>query len=107
MAAHESVRQALVERLAALQSRIDRIEAEMAQPLDADFAEQAVARQDDEAEDAVETAALAEIVAIRAALGRIADGTYGACVSCGTPIAPARLEALPTALTCIACASGG
>jgi len=41
MAAHESVRQALVERLAALQSRIDRIETEMAQPLEADFAEQA------------------------------------------------------------------
>lgn len=105
MAAHENVRQTLVERLAALQGRIDRIEAEMAQPLEADFAEQAVARQDDEAEDAVETAALAEIVAIRAALARIAEGSYGECVRCGARIAPARLEALPTAVTCIACAS--
>ena len=35
---------------------------------------------------------------------RVADGTYGVCASCGDPIAPGRLEARPTARTCIACA---
>ena len=31
------------------------------------------------------------------------DGTYGVCDVCGTPIAPARLEALPWATRCIDC----
>ena len=31
------------------------------------------------------------------------DGTYGACDGCGTPIAAARLEALPWATRCIDC----
>ena len=38
---------------------------------------------------------------IEAALGRIDDGTYGLCVSCGKPIAPERLEAVPYAARCI------
>ncbi len=36
---------------------------------------------------------------------RLRDGTYGGCARCGRPIAPARLEARPTATTCVACAS--
>jgi DnaK suppressor protein len=32
-------------------------------------------------------------------------GTYGRCEGCGRPIAPERLEARPTARTCIDCAS--
>lgn len=43
---------------------------------------------------------------VDAALGRLADGTYGVCTGCGGPIAPARLEARPAARECIACASG-
>lgn len=42
---------------------------------------------------------------IDAALERLAAGTYGSCTRCGRPIAPGRLEARPTARTCIACAS--
>jgi RNA polymerase-binding transcription factor DksA len=41
---------------------------------------------------------------IDAALQRIEDGTYGICVVCGGPIAAARLEVRPMALTCVACA---
>ncbi|MEW5874523.1 MAG: TraR/DksA C4-type zinc finger protein [Candidatus Zixiibacteriota bacterium] len=37
------------------------------------------------------------------ALRRIADGTYGKCVSCGEDISPARLEAVPHARFCIKC----
>ncbi|HEX7222641.1 MAG TPA: TraR/DksA C4-type zinc finger protein [Candidatus Limnocylindrales bacterium] len=43
---------------------------------------------------------LADVVA---ALERIADGTYGACVRCGAAIAAERLEALPWAAHCIEC----
>lgn len=46
--------------------------------------------------------ALAEV---ERALDKLAKGSYGACESCGQPIAPARLEAMPTARFCINCAS--
>ncbi len=38
---------------------------------------------------------------IEAALGRIAEGTYGTCAACGRPIDAARLEAVPYAMLCI------
>jgi DnaK suppressor protein len=47
---------------------------------------------------------LAEVEAARA---RLADGTYGTCQRCGEPIGEGRLEARPTARTCIRCAAGG
>lgn len=40
---------------------------------------------------------------VEAALARIETGRYGACVSCGRPVAPERLEALPWAALCIDC----
>ncbi len=39
------------------------------------------------------------------ALRKMDAGTYGTCEGCGQPIAPARLEAKPTARFCIDCAS--
>jgi len=45
---------------------------------------------------------LEEIVA---ALRRIDDNSYGRCTECGEWIGKARLEAMPTAMTCIDCAS--
>jgi DnaK suppressor protein len=43
------------------------------------------------------------LVAVEAALARLDAGTFGACVRCGRPIAPERLEALPWAAHCIDC----
>ncbi len=40
---------------------------------------------------------------VEEALGRIEDGTYGACEMCGQPIHPDRLRALPYARLCINC----
>src|ERR1700728_2441390 len=45
------------------------------------------------------------LVEVEAALGRVAQGTYGRCERCGQPISPARLEAKPAAPLCITCAS--
>jgi RNA polymerase-binding transcription factor DksA len=42
---------------------------------------------------------------IEDALAKFDSGNYGECESCGDPIADARLEAMPTAKLCIACAS--
>lgn len=46
------------------------------------------------------------LVEIDRASERIAAGDYGRCVGCGTDIPGGRLEARPTASTCIACAAG-
>jgi DnaK suppressor protein len=40
---------------------------------------------------------------VRAALGRIADGTYGTCLQCEEEISQKRLNAVPWATLCIAC----
>lgn len=37
------------------------------------------------------------------ALNRIDQGTYGACLKCGAPIPPERLEAIPFAELCVEC----
>ena len=52
---------------------------------------------------ALEERESAELVAIDAALKRIADGSYGLCIDCGASIATARLHAAPTALRCVDC----
>jgi len=39
------------------------------------------------------------------ALGKLDTNGYGLCESCGDAIAEARLQAMPTARMCIACAS--
>ena len=45
------------------------------------------------------------LLEIDAALGKLEDGTYGRCESCGQDIAEDRLEAMPAARLCISCAS--
>jgi len=45
-----------------------------------------------------------QLTAVEAALARVEDGTYGVCTVCGKPIAPERLEVIPWAATCVACA---
>jgi DnaK suppressor protein len=40
---------------------------------------------------------------VKAALARLEAGTFGACLRCGKPVAPGRLEALPWAAHCIDC----
>ena len=40
---------------------------------------------------------------VDAAIARLDDGSFGACVRCGKPIAPARLEAIPWTRVCIDC----
>ena len=41
--------------------------------------------------------------AVESALGRIRDGSFGQCLSCGNEIAGARLEAVPWTPYCIDC----
>lgn len=41
---------------------------------------------------------------VNTALARLEDGSYGACLECGEPIAPGRLDQDPAATLCIGCA---
>jgi len=45
----------------------------------------------------------AQLAEVEHALSKFEDGTYGFCDSCGQPIDPARLEALPQANLCLPC----
>ena len=44
------------------------------------------------------------LVEIESAQGRVEDGSFGLCETCGERIAFARLQARPVARTCITCA---
>ena len=47
-----------------------------------------------------------QLAGVEHALHKFEDGTYGLCDSCGQPIDPARLEALPQASLCLSCKAG-
>ncbi|MFP5225649.1 MAG: TraR/DksA family transcriptional regulator [Actinomycetota bacterium] len=44
-----------------------------------------------------------QLAAVEQALGRVAEGTYGTCASCGAEIPSERLEALPYVVLCVDC----
>lgn len=46
---------------------------------------------------------LAELANVEQALARLADGSYGECVDCGSAIPYPRLAACPTARRCVGC----
>lgn len=103
MSDFDFAKQALKTRREELAARVSSINATLQAPLSADFEEQAGDLEGQEQLERLEASALKELGAIDAALGRIAAGTYGICVKCGEPIARKRLEAVPTATTCVAC----
>jgi DnaK suppressor protein len=106
MDAYRALRQHLLHRLARIEGRLDTVEHDRRRDtntLDADWEEQATVRQNDEVLDVLAEEERLQATAIRAALQRMADGSYGRCVTCGEPIAPRRLAALPSATQCIAC----
>ena len=99
-----SVKAGLETRLAELTARASRIEADLSEPLSADFAEQATEREDDDALEGQDALLGREVVAIKAALTRIDEGSYGECTRCGEAVGEKRLEAYPEAALCISCA---
>src|SRR5713101_4722673 len=102
----EAYRQRLLTRQQQLVQRIFEVEEDM-QAMDA---ERDIERMDRVQEEAAEEALTAldeqgrrEVEEIEAALARIAAGTYGSCETCGEPISPVRLAALPMARRCVPC----
>ena len=105
MAKYDALAEQMKARLAELASRTGQIEGELQEPLEPRFSEQAVQLEDEDPLEGIDDVLLAEMRQIEAALQRIDDGAYGVCVDCGDDIAMARLEAMPTAIRCITCAT--
>jgi len=99
-----TIRARLDARLSELNARQAHLVEALDEPVSADFEEAAVEREDDEALGQQAVLVEREMASIRRALDRIDDGSYGECVRCGQPIAPARLDARPEAALCISCA---
>lgn len=94
----------LKKRLAELDQRLHGIEAELDTHQSKDWEELAVEREEDEVLEGMGNSGLAEMEQIRAALARIADNSYGYCVTCGEAISPERLDLLPATPFCRNCA---
>jgi len=102
-----AIRENLQRRLAELEKRMGRIQADLRRPGDRDWQERATQRENDEVLERLDETETAELAQVRSALGRIEAGSYGSCRDCGDPIDPDRLRALPYAETCIDCAEAG
>ncbi|HMB76806.1 MAG TPA: TraR/DksA C4-type zinc finger protein [Kiloniellaceae bacterium] len=104
MAKSKQLKAQLQERLAELGAKVDEVSHELRSPHSADWEERATESEGDEVLEALENSALAEIQQIQRTLGKIDDGSYGLCATCGGDIDEKRLEALPYATQCISCA---
>ncbi len=101
------LREQLVARRRELLARVQNIETNFRredEPLEKDAEEQSLQIENDDVLKALDEAGRKELASVERALARMEAGTYGTCVSCGEPIAPARLRALPAAELCIRCA---
>lgn len=103
----ETIRKRLLSRREELAQRAADAGADLRrenEPLSADFSEQAVQRENDDVLRGLGDAARGELASINRALARIASGDYLSCSACGADIDTRRLEAVPYADRCAACA---
>lgn len=75
------------------------------EPVERDFAEQVVQRENDEVVENLAGRLANELAAIDAALGRVAAGTYDRCANCGEGIDESRRDVLPLTAVCASCAA--
>lgn len=95
---------ALEKRLHELEARLQEIEEALDQPANRDAEDRATEREDDEVMEGMGRTAMKEVEAIKAALDRIRQGTYGVCQKCGDDIGEERLDLLPYTPFCRRCA---
>jgi DnaK suppressor protein len=95
---------------ATLEAERDRLRAELGEEIRAPgqmtYGSQAAAASqvfEQQRDLALRDRAEQHLALVDAALARLDDGSYGACLRCGKAIAPERLEALPWAAHCIVC----
>ena len=100
----ENIKKTLLALRAELQQRIEQTQSEERHEVEEGDDTTAQLWQASEIRDGLNDEAVAELGDINRALARLDAGDYGICTSCGEPINPARLEALPYAELCIECA---
>jgi len=104
---HDQARSKLMElrkELAARHQRIDKQIHHRDERRSADSEERAGEMSNDETMELLDASATAEMQQIDHALLRLDTGTYGTCESCHQPIPDERLELIPFATKCVACA---
>jgi DnaK suppressor protein len=100
----EQLKAKFTQRIIALQHRVDSIHQDFAGGRNADWADQAGERENDEVLNALESEAKIEIQLLSNVINQIEKGLYGICQSCGENIAQQRLAVQPSAIKCIQCA---
>ena len=88
-----------------LTRRMQEIDAELDSHDSKDWEELATERESDEVLEDLGSSAQQELRMIDAALGRIDEGEYGYCVTCGKEISQERLDAVPATPFCRVCAA--
>ena len=100
----DDIRKKLREREKQLMGRLGKIEADLGSPRPKDSEDRALQAENDEVLERLDRSERAELDAIRAALARIAAGSYARCTACGGEIGMGRLAALPFTDVCVDCA---
>lgn len=95
-----SVRDDLTAERDRLASQIDALEPGSGQ-VDDNFADSGQVAAEQGENQALAAQLRSELEEVELALQKLDDGTYGRCETCGEPITPARLEAMPAARFCI------
>ena len=97
-------RSCLASMAAEYAARANAIRQDLRRSHSPDFAEQAQQRQNEEVLEALLAEAEVAQRQVAHAQERLAAGQYGQCLRCAEAIAPARLQAMPMAEFCLACA---
>ncbi len=108
-AALETERAEETARLESLRAELDALAADdrVEASTDGEFGEAAATPVDRDRVRTLVAQVQAHLQDIDGAIRRIETGGYGRCEVCGEPIAAARLEAVPTATSCVRCKAGG
>lgn len=103
----DAIKKQLIAKKEEIQKRLEKIDNALqrkTQPLDKDFAEQAVERENDEVQEQLARSGRLEMQQINKALDRIDAGEYTLCSNCGGDIPVGRLQAIPFTELCVECA---
>lgn len=86
-----------------LGARVDELETgnDASHSFDDNFADSAQVAAEQGENKSLASRLRRELDEVESALSRLDDGSYGSCIECSAPISTDRLEAMPTASTCI------
>ncbi len=101
----DQIRQMLVERKSRLEELLGRVEISARRQFDKSLEEQAIQRENEAILTKIDDNLNLEYLEVNRALERLSSGEYGICENCGSEIALKRLEAVPQASVCLACAN--